>query len=268
MTDPVTTITHPTTGRTLSLGRNRPLARGPRMRVANYFLRTLPTPPAAEDYSNAADTLDSDILGNDANGDCTMAAAFHIDGTMIANAGAPIPATLNAAACLKLYYQLTGGPDTGLDEQLVWNYWQSNGLSPDGSHKIIGRAGVDGTDTIEVKTALWLFENIYICVSLPDAWISPPPSGPGFVWDVADDPNPDNGHAFCGYGYGPTGVFINSWGMHGTLTWAALAKYAIQANGGDLATVFSVDAINAATQKAPNGFDFSQLMADLQAFTI
>lgn len=262
------TLVHPVTGRTLSLGRNKPLARAPHLRVANYFLRTLPYPPATEDYSSPEDTLQSNLLGNDTNGDCTIAAAFHIAGTMIANAGAPIPLGLNAAAAVKLYYQLTGGPDTGLDEQLVWNYWQTYGLLPDGSHKIVGRGGVVATDPTEVKTAIWLFENLYFGMSLPDDWINPPPSGSGFVWDVAGDPDPDNGHAFQGYGYSAVGVLINTWGMLGTMTWAALAKYGTQAAGGDLATVFSLDAIDAATAKAPNGFDFSQLMADLQAFTV
>jgi hypothetical protein len=266
MTD-VTPIVHPTTGRTFSLGRNKPLAMAPHLRVANYFLRTLPIPPLTQDYSNPNNTLASNILGNDQNGCCTLAAAYHIDGTMISNAGEPIPPQLTAAACVKLYYQLTGGADSGLDEQLVWNYWQSNGLLPDGSHKIIGRAAVQPQDMIEAQTAIWLFENLYICASLPDEWINPPPSESGFTWDVAGDPDPDNGHAFAGFGYNPTGVLINSWGMTGTLTWDALAKYAVVAAGGDLATVFSVDAINTATQKAPNGFDFSQLMADLQAFT-
>ena len=120
MADTVTSIVHPQTGRTLSLGRNKPLAIAPHLRVANYFLRTLPTPPLTEDYSNAGDTLASDILGNDNNGDCTLTTCWHIAGTMISNANAPIPPELNAAACVKLYYQLTGGADSGLDEQLVW----------------------------------------------------------------------------------------------------------------------------------------------------
>ena len=49
---------------------------------------------------------------------------------------------------------------------------------------------------------------------------------PGFVWDVAGPANPDNGHCFVGVGYTDIGVVIDSWGMLGTITWAAIAAYA------------------------------------------
>jgi hypothetical protein len=116
-------------------------------------------------------------------------------------------------------------------------------------------------------TALWLFENLYFGVALPDAWINPPPDGDGFLWDISGDPDPDNGHCFVGVGYNPEGVAIDSWGLIGIETWPAVEKYCNEDNGGALYAVLSLDAINRATQKAANGFNFAQLKADLATLT-
>lgn len=129
-------------------------------------------------------------------------------------------------------------------------------------HQIAGWLAVDPANAV---LALWLFENLMFGVELPDAWISPFPSASGFVWDVAGNPDPDNGHAFCGTSWSPTGIGIATWGMEGTITNAAIAKYAAAQGEGALYTAISQDALNSATEKAPNGFDFAQLMADFQA---
>jgi hypothetical protein len=95
--------------------------------------------------------------------------------------------------------------------------------------------------------------------------INPMPSSSGFVWDVAGAPDPDNGHCVVGVGYDAKGVTIDTWGMTGLITDHAIAKYATVAGQGELYTVVSQDAINRATQKAPNGFDWSQLVADFDS---
>ena len=124
---------------------------------------------------------------------------------------------------------------------------------------------VDPTNLEECRTALWLFENVYFGLELPDAWINPAPSASGFVWDVAGPSDPQNGHCVVGVGYTATGITIDTWGMTGLMTNAAVAKYATQASGGELYTVVSLDAVNKANQKAPNGFDWSQLIADFDS---
>ena len=53
--------------------------------------------------------------------------------------------------------------------------------------------------------------------------------------------------------------------MSGLLTDAAIAKYCDQSAGGDLYTVVSQDSLNQSTGKAPNGFDWSQLVADFDS---
>ena len=107
----VKTITHPTTGQTFKLGRNQPQIEPPHLRLGNYMLRKMPQPPATVNYGTAPGVSSwlANILGNDNAGDCTIAAAFHIGGMLMLNAGCSLPAGYTSANALKLYYQLTGG---------------------------------------------------------------------------------------------------------------------------------------------------------------
>jgi hypothetical protein len=54
--------------------------------------------------------------------------------------------------------------------------------------------------------------------------------------------------------------------MLGSMSDAAVAMYASPAASGELYTVLSDEIMIRATQKAPTGFDFEQLEADLAAF--
>ena len=98
------------------------------------------------------------------------------------------------------------------------------------------------------------------CLDQPDL-----PSASGFIWDVAGAPDPNNGHCVVGVGYTAAGITIDTWGMTGLMTNAAVAKYPTQASGGELYTVVSMDAIGKANEKAPSGFDWSQLVADFDS---
>jgi hypothetical protein len=263
----VKSITQPITGLTFRLGRRRPLARGPRLSLKNYLMKGLPTPPPTLSYSVNPPIM-SDVLGNDANGCCTISGAFHIDGALLGNANTPVPPELNAKAAVDLYYKLTGGPDSGLDEQTVLNYWAQNGLLPDGSHKIVAWAVVDGSNIEEIQTALWLFENLYFGIELPDAWINPFPSGSGFTWDVAGPADQENGHCFMSPPvYDATGPEIDTWGYTGKITYPAIKAYTSPAAEGELYTVLSDDSINLATLKAPNGLNAAQLRADIASIS-
>jgi hypothetical protein len=264
----VKTLTHPTSGQTFKLGRNRPQVIPPHLRLGNYMLRKMPEPPSSISYGTGSGVPSwlANILGNDNNGDCTIAAAFHIGGMLMLNAGCPFPPAYDATSAVRLYYQLTGGEDTGLDEQTVFNWWQAHGLLSNGTHEIKARVFVDPTDIEQIQTAIWLFENLYLTAALPDGWISPMPSASGFTWGVVGDPNPDNGHAFMSFGYGSSGVQIDTWGLLGTLMYPAIGKYNNQTAGGGCYAIVSQDTINKGTNRAPSGFDWTQLSADIAAF--
>jgi hypothetical protein len=268
MAQNIKTLRHPS-GRAVRLGRRRPIARGPRFRLGNYLMRQLPPPPDSADYSQSAAQSLSNIYGNDTLGDCVIAGIGHVVGVLTAGAnGTPFLYTQDQIIAL---YSAIGGyvpgdpsTDQGCDEVTALNYWENNG-APAGQHQIAGWLSVNAADPTEVRTALWLFENLYFGLELPDAWINPMPSAPGFVWDVAGDPDPQNGHCVVGVGYNAEGVTIDTWGMLGLITDAAIKQYASQTANGALYAVISQDAISQASQKAPSGFDWSQLVADFDS---
>jgi hypothetical protein len=267
---PLKVITHPVSGAQFKMGRTRPLVRQPALSLRNYLTIDLPTPPAAIDYTAKAKAFLALVLGNDRLGDCTCAGIMHTGGALLGNSDQPIPYT--EADTIGLYERACGynpsdpNSDQGGNEQDVLNYVKAHGLLANGTHKIAAWARVDGANVNLIKAALWLDENVYFGVELPDAWVNPMPSGDDFVWDVAGDPDPENGHCFVGLGYTAQGVLIDTWGMIGVITWAAIAKYATSVGSGELYTVFSQDSMVRATEKAPNGFDATQLLADIQAY--
>jgi hypothetical protein len=251
------------------MGRKRPVARCPRLSLRNYLTRGIPAPPAACDYTKAAKSALSKVYENDTLGDCVIAGMAHVVGVLTGNSGAK-PFVYSNQQIVTLYSAIGGyvpgnpATDQGCDEQTALNYWENNG-APVGAHKIAGWLAVEGTDAAEVRTALWLFENLYFGMELPDKWITPFPSASGFTWDAAGPPNPNNGHCVVGVGYTAQGVAIDSWGMTGLITDAAIAQYATTAANGALYTIVSQDGLNKATQKAPAGFDWSQLVADFDS---
>ena len=274
---PVKTIQHPTSKRTFKFGRKRPVARGPRLRLKNYLTRSLAAPPASCDYTKPASKALSEMYGNDKLGDCVIAGMAHVVGVLTGGAD-PRPFLYKEQQIIELYSAIGGyvpgneSTDNGCDMQTALSYWENNGAMPPqankpaaDAHRIAGWVAVDGTNPEEFRTALWLFENLYFGMELPDAWIHPTPSASNFTWDVAGPPVQENGHCVAGVGYNAKGVTIDTWGMTGLLTDAAIAKYAIPGAHGELYTVVSTDAIKKATQKAPNGFDWSQLVADFDS---
>jgi hypothetical protein len=261
-------IAHPTSKPAFRLGRTRPVSRGPRFSLGNYLMRGIAAPPPACDYSKPAAAALSNIYENDKLGDCVIAGIGHVVGVLTGGAGKCFVYTNQQIIAL---YSAIGGyipgdpsTDRGCDEVTALNYWENNG-APVGTNRIAGWLAVNASDPTEWRTALWLFENLYFGMELPDAWIKPMPAASGFVWDAAGAPDPNNGHCVVGVGYSAKGVSIDSWGMTGLITDAAIAKYATPKAHGDLYTVVSQAGINKATQKAPNGFDWSQLIADFDS---
>jgi hypothetical protein len=188
----------------------------------------------------------------------------HVQDLLTGNAGNLTAVT--DAQVLALYEAVGGykpgdpSTDQGADEETVLDYLSSTGF-PDGT-KLSGYLQLDGTNQIEVQQAMDLFETLYFGVDLPDAWLNPGPQANGFVWDVGQ-PDQNNGHCFVGVGYNAVGVQIDTWGMIGTVTWAAIAALCGAADGGRVVTLLTPDQIAKATGKAPNGFDFATLQADL-----
>lgn len=253
--------------RSFKFGRRRPDPKAKRLAFASYAKPALPAPPDAIHYQRRGDHLEN-IFANDRLGDCTAAGAGHTLSLWrgAAGNGDRMPKTADVIA---FYSRTTGyvpgkpATDQGGDEVTVLNAWQRDGFFDDGSGKIAAWVTVDPANWLEVRQAMWLAESLYFGIELPEEWINET-GGNGYVWDVAGPPNPENGHCFVGIGYDEGGVAIDSWGLFGTVTPAAIAKYA-GGEGGELYCMFSEDSISRASQKAASGFDFETLLADSAA---
>lgn len=255
---------HPTLT-SVRFGRKRPVAVGLHMKLANYLKLSFPPAPAAADYSKPATTALANVMLNDQLGDCVIAGGYHIVAVETGNATGT---AFNASdSQITKDYSAIGGykpgdpnTDQGCDENTALAYWQNHGFA--NGTKILGSLTVDPTNWAEVQAALFLFENLVICMELPDAYVDPFPSGDGFTWGVAGASVPDNGHSIAGFGYNASGVEIVTWGMKGLLTKEALAKYAATSAGGSLNVILTPDQIAKGMAKAPNGIDWVELLND------
>jgi hypothetical protein len=202
---------------------------------------------------------------NDQLGDCVPAGLAHVKGVLVANQPAS-PPILTDAQIDTIYEScgyVPGNPstDNGCEVLQTIDWWMANGIPSGTTPKPVGVLAVDPTNQNEVMLAIWLFGNLVIGIDLPDAWITPFPSASGFTWDVAGAPDPDNGHCPPGIDYTAQGMVISTWGMTGTMTWAAVSYYLAAAQGGEAYVVITQDSLNTATGLAPDGYDWAQMVA-------
>ncbi len=270
-------IHHTPSGRTLIVGSRKAPKPGhhPGLSLRKYLrgLRAM-TLPASISYATLAATSLSQMYLNDSLGDCVIAGGYHLLGIATGNAdgGSPFIATPGQ---ITSDYSAIGGyvpgnpaTDGGCDQPTAFAYWMGvNGGKgfADGSY-LGGYANVDATNVPEVQTAIVSFESVTFGVGLPDAWVSAISTlKPGDVWDVAGPANPDNGHDFIACGYDSVGVQICTWGMIITITWAAVAAYAVESAEGALYALLSDEQIAKGQTTSPNGLNWTTLLADLEA---
>jgi hypothetical protein len=232
------------------------------MRLHHFLHASLPPIPPVTSYRFKADPVLRSIYGNDELGDCVPAGFAHLVGLTTANAE-----RLYAEALAQVIsdYSAIGGyvpghpeTDQGCDEETALNYYTQHGFA-DGT-KILGWLSVDGTSRDEVAAAMYLFENLVFGVEMPDAWIEPFPSKDGFVWNIAGEPDEQNGHCFVGVDNDPRGIVIDTWGIEGIITWQAIARYCSRGEGGQLFTYITSDQLVRGQQRAPNGLSWSDLI--------
>jgi hypothetical protein len=253
----------------VKLGRKRPVAKCPRLHLKNYLVPEIAAPPSSCDYSSKAMTSLSNIYLNDTYGDCVIAGGYHVVGVETGNADGGSPFVATNSQIIADYSAIGGfdpknpeATDNGCDEQTALNYWTQHGFA--NGTKLIGWMAVDATNEKEVMQAMYLFENLYFGIELPDAWVNPFPSGNNFTWDDGP-PDPNNGHCIMGVGYNAHGVQVDTWGLIGTLTWKAIAHLCSGNGGGELYVMLSPDQLAKGQAKAPNGVAWSDLLADFQA---
>jgi hypothetical protein len=261
----VRSIYAPHLGRHVKLGRRRPIGRVPRLHLRHYLNRlTIPSPPPSIDYRQAALPSLRSIYKNDVLADCVVAMLWHMLGLWTGNAGQLVVATDNQIiadySAISGYVPGNEATDVGCNEVDAFNYYLAKGFATVGQ-KPLGYLAIDPTNVAEIQTAHWLFETLGFGVELPDPWVTTMPTADGFVWDDGT-PDPRNGHAFAGVGYDAVGVEIGTWGLFGTLTYAAIAHLCAPGTGGELYVLLSPDQIAKGMEKAPNGILWNDLLAD------
>lgn len=224
------------------------------LRFKNYLEPGLAPPPASVDvlsrvYKNlkiSDPTMLFPIDGNDTYGDCTIAALAHAVTTYRGLLGHKD--IMASKAVVKLYFKLTNGIDSGLNELDVLNYWRRNAVAHD---KILAFASIDPKNHANVQHAVQLFGGAYIgfqvqqnCIQEFDAQ---QPWTPG--------PLTNEGHAVFVVGYDQDGVTVLTWGNTQRATWAWWDECVDEA--------YAILPPEAKDSNFAPGFNIAQLKADL-----
>jgi hypothetical protein len=224
------------------------------LRFKDYIKSSLAAPPATYNvltdvYKNLKTTDPTKLFpmdGNDSVGDCTCAGLAHAITTYCGLVGKKT--IMAKAAVLKLYYHLTGGPDTGLDELNVLNYWRQN--SVDGV-EIMAFVKLDPKNHTNVQQAIQLFGGVYLGFQVQEnaqqEFEAHQPWTPG--------PLTNDGHAVFAVAYDANGVTVLTWGNTQQATWAWWDECVDEA--------YAILPPQAKDPKFAPGFDLAQLQADL-----
>jgi hypothetical protein len=241
-------------GRTMKLGRIRPRARPNALRLGAYFDITQAVTPRVEvDYYTKAMPAIKQVLGNDQQGDCTVASIMHRIGVMTAY-GIGTPAIGTDEEALSQYHAIGGPGDNGLVITDVLDWAKSHGFTVGGQvHKIDGYVSLNWTNKVLTQVAIDVLGGATLGVALPQAWASSPD-----VWDVTNS-GIVGGHDIPIVGYDADGVVIATWGGLRTITWAAFLsdRYV------DEAYVCLGEDWFAKANQSPNGIDVQTLRDDM-----
>src|SRR5215469_1917301 len=187
----------PSLRKIVKMGRRHPVARGPMLSLRRYIKRGRFSPPPTLDYGGPAATELAKIYLNDELGDCVIAAGYHMVAVATGNRERA-PFAVSDQQLIADYSAIGGyNPDApvvpdpdhpgeminptdqGCDEITALNYWCEKGFA-DGTSAVAWIA-VDASDKSELMSALYLFENLFFAMDLPDKWVDPAPSSSGFT---------------------------------------------------------------------------------------
>lgn len=189
------------------------------LRFRNYLTATIAPPPPSFNvldrvYANLKTSNPANLFpmdGNDTLGDCTIAALAHAITTYRGLLGHE--KIMSRQAVVKLYEHLTGGPDTGLNEFDVLNYWRQNKVSGD---EILAYVSIDPKNHTHIEQAIQLFGGAYLGFQVQQNCVQEfdnhQPWTPG--------PLTNEGHAVYAVAYDPNGVTVLTWGNTQQATWA------------------------------------------------
>jgi hypothetical protein len=226
-----------------------------RIKLRDYLV--LPTPPK---YRGWAQGVNFRMYLNDTLGDCAVASIGHIAQTHTRRDGHEVDPMDDQIRAL---YHATGieqglSDDDGRYMEGVLKHLRTKqSFLP-----ILGYAAVDPLNTVEVKTAAFLFGGLYAGVALPETarW----QLERGQNWSMApapgrDEPGSWGGHAIYVPAYYTGSLTAATWGERQSMTWAWLRKYCDE--------LYCLVSETWADPKkpSPSGVNRAQLVADLKA---
>lgn len=224
------------------------------------------TPPASVDYSAKAAAGLSQMYLNDRLGDCVIACGAHAADLESGNESGLVPIATDTEI-ENDYVAFCGPGDQGCAVPIVLNDTKTTGQMLAGKrYQIVDFASVDNTNRTLAEACIVDFGSLTLAILLPNSWYANDASS-GFVWDVP--PANDTwvaGHCVLVVGYNAVGVQIATWGMIGTITWAAFQRGTIQ--GSPIVQECYArlgKAWTAVNDKSPSGFNTATLDAALQA---
>jgi hypothetical protein len=242
------------------LGKRKPRRDCRTLHLANYLsVAALPPVPLAHAWSVQVKAPWPMML-NDNLGDCTIAAAGHMEQCW--DACAALSAGIISDAQILAAYEAAAGynpadpnSDQGAAELDVLNYWRRRGI---GGHKIAAYAAVEPTNQLHVRAGCYLFGGLYIGLDLPES------AQAQTLWDVLPggahglgQPGSWGGHAVPILDYDAAGLVCVTWAQLQRMTWAFFTTYCDEA----YAVLSSQDWFHQG--RAPMGLDLKSLQADL-----
>lgn len=229
------------------------------LQFADYVTSELPTPPVEYSsldriYENLKTTDGGTLFpmdGNDTIGDCTIAGLAHL--VTLFNGLVSKTMIPGEQDVEKLYFQLTGGDDSGLHCLDVLNYWRKNAFSGD---QIVAYVQVDPKNHTHLQQAASLFGAIYLGFTVQENCISDFKAGKTWTPGTLTQ----DGHCVPIVSYSEDGVRVLTWGSTQLGNWAWVDE-----------TVDEAYAVLPPEAAQPGfsmqGFNITQLQADLAAVT-
>ena len=239
---------------TFRFGKHPPKRDYRTLRFRDYVTATLASPPPSLNLLSrvydGTSTRDAATLfpmdGNDTLGDCTIAALAHAITTYRGLVG--LKHIMAKQKVVKLYYHLTGGVDSGLNELDVLNYWRQNAVDKD---EILAFVSIDPKNHTHIEQAMQLFGGVYLGFQVQQNAVQEfdahQPWTPG--------PLTNDGHAVYAVGYDQVGLTVLTWGNTQQGTWAWWDECVDEA--------YAILPPEARDPKFAPGYNLAQLQTDL-----